>query len=524
VIALLLVASVVAAAEPCEGTCETDVACALVQARCLLDHDALDEALKVLKGVRGSATPGSQAGAVARLLSLAYDRAGNGTWARRILAEQVAADPSDRETRSWAAWRALQDGDVAGAKATLAIPPSNDALGQRFRLLDAALAELEGRNAEAEAAVLAVKPPLLPGDDELQTAVRSRVLGDAGEPFSVRIEAGLGYSTNPVQSAPQDIGGGTPVDVGSPVANLDTVLRWEPFTSLHLRPVGEVRVKGLFPTAAASRPSAWLDLGGRAGAEIGRRTSARGRLYYSFELLGVNSGDEWTPGATEMADSGTFTGQRWYMEAHRGEIEVDVSPRVQVFGGAGRRVFRDEARTRNEIDGGAALVLPVGSWNLTGVLSGRGQDAQMPEWNLLGGSALLRVATPLPGSGLLLTRGLALLDRYEVKNPDGRKDVTMGLQVAPWTRSFAGVRFGVSWTFTDRMSTAEEWSYEDHRFLVEIRWQEGWGHRTPPEAPVGEGYVPLPYGPSGSSDTGLDRVQDLLHQEDSARRGSSCVD
>ncbi|MBN1336704.1 MAG: hypothetical protein JXB39_12170 [Deltaproteobacteria bacterium] len=506
----------------CGGPCGEDVACALSTGRCLVEREAWTQALEVLKAARASVTA-AEAGTLARLLSLAYAGAGNDTWARRVLADQVRADPTDAETRTWAAWRALDEGDLTGARAWLGTREVPGPLGEREALLRATLADLEGHPDEARERLLRPTAPLLPGDEVLKMELRRRVLGDTGNPYSARIQGSAGYTSNAVQSAPQDLGSGAAENTGSPVASLDGVLRYEPWSSPGLRPVAEARVKGLLPVSGPTRSSAWLDLGGRAGVEAGPRTATRGRLLYSLELLGVNSGDAYSGGTLLEDDS--WSGQRWYMEAHRAEIEADLGERVQVFGGAGRRLYRDTPRTRTEGDVGAALVLPLGGgWNLTGVLSGRLQDARLPEWDLVGGSALLRVAAPLPRSGLVLARALVLADRFDLDTPAGRRDWTWGLQVAPWTRPLGGVRWGLSWTWTDRTSTDEAWSYTDHRVLVEARWQPSWGHEPAPLAPVGPDYLPLPYGIGSAADSGLDRVQDLLRQEDSARRGSSCVD
>lgn len=476
-------------------------------------------------GVAPLSPGGVDDGATARAKAAAYVEAGNPTWARRVLAERVVADPSDLETRSWAAWYALSEGDLLAARILLAVPAPDGPLGERIRLLQAVLAEAEGRAVEAREALAGRSGPLLPGDEILRREVRRRVLGDAGEPFSARVQGGGGYSTNPVQSAPQDAGATPLAATGSPVFTLDTVVRWEPWASPRFRPTAEARVKGLLPSAALARSSAWLDLAGRGGVEAGTPTGSRGRVLYSYELLGVNSGDAYASTAAAPGEDGAWPGRRWYMEAHRGEVEADLGAQVQVFGGAGRRVYREMARTRTEVDGGAAVVLPlVGGWNVTAVASGRYQDARATDWDLWGGSALLRVAAPFPGGGLAQVRGMALYDRYDPALPEGRRDVTWGLQVAPWSRPVGGVRVGVSWTLTDRVSSFTDWSYVDHRFLLEARWQPAWGRAAGRAAPVGAGYLPLPYGLDREGDTGLDRVQDLIRQEDSARRGSSCAD
>lgn len=524
------------AAPPCGGPCGDDVACGLEQGRCLVERGDWPGALEVLKGYRSVPLSPPQASLAARLLSSAYQGAGNQVWARRVLVDQVVADPSDLDTRTWAAWVAMQQGDVLQARQLLSIPvPDQGPLAQRLRLLQAALAAAEGRPDVAGTVLEGPAAALAPGDEILRQEVRRRVSGDPREPFSARIQGSGGYSSNPVQSAPQDLGT-VGQEAGSPVVLLDGVLRYEPAAHTWIRPTAEARVKGLLPFTEATRSSAWLDLAGRGGMEVGRLPSglhtpkeggmgdSRVRLLYSYELLGVNSGDAYHSTAP-APQVGGWPGQRWYMEAHRGELEADLGSRFQVFGGAGRRIYREMGRTRTEGDGGLALAVPFAEgWNFTGILSGRLQDARSSDWDLWGGTALMRVAAPLPGANLLLVRGMVLGDRYDASNPEGRRDLTGSLQVAPWTRSIHGVRYGASWTWTDRQSSVSDWSYTDHRVLLEARWQPSWGSRKAPLAPVPSDFLPLPYGLERASDGGLDRVQDLLRQEDSARRGSSCAD
>jgi len=359
-------------------------------------------------------------------------------------------------------------------------------------------------------------PTLYPEDLVLQRSLRSQVLGDPGYPWSARLWLTAGYSSNATETSPQSEGGEG--SKGSAIIALDVVVRHEPWTSRWARPHTEARFKTQVPTSASN--FAYADIAVRAGAELGGTEGVRARLLYSFELLGDNTGDAYT------------TAPRLFMEAHRGEVEVDLLPEVQLFGGGGRRLYRRLDRTRSELDGGVALVKGwPGGWNLTGIVAGRWQWARHPDWNVVGGTALVRTAFPLPAGAMFKARVMVLRDVY----PDhalSRGDWTFRSQAGPWSPSLGGWRLGLTygvnnrWTSGDWGPSADPYSYTrpDHRVLIEVRRQDAWDGGSAWVAEVPNHQLPPPYELTAEVDTGLDRVQDLLRQEDSARRGSSCVD
>jgi hypothetical protein len=517
-LALLLLAAMAQASE-CGEPCGPDAECARERATCLIEAGEHRQALRTLEAAH-EAHP--EQGDLVHRMAAAYLADGNTMWATRRLLERVEEHPEDLETRTWAAWVLIEDGDLTRASLVLPEPfdPSAGPLQARATLMRAALHHFRGEPEAAEDLLGEVRrdaTALYPEDLSLQRLLGAQVLGDPGDPWSGRVWLTAGYTTNATETSPQSVGGEG--SEGSVVTVLDAVVRHEPWVSRWARPRTEARFKTQIPWAAL--PFAYAAITARAGAELGSPDGVRARLLYSFELLGDNTGDTYTDAS-----------QRLFMEAHRGEVEVDLLPEVQLFGGGGRRVFRRMDRTRSELDGGVALVKGWSSgWNLTGILAGRWQRARHPDWSLVGGTALVRAAAPLQAGAMFKARVMVLRDAY----PDhalSRRDWTFRSQAGPWSPSLKGWRVGLTYGFNNRWSagdwaaSADPYSYSrpDHRVLVEVRRQGTWRTGAARTVGVPEHHVPPPYGGTEAADTGLDRVQDLLRQEDSARRGSSCVD
>ena len=482
--------------------------------------------------VKGASKEAPDDGSLALLLAWSYLQAGNDLWATRTLLARVDADPDDAQARAWASWLLIQDGDIARARPLLEqAPGAMDLLDvTRFGLIRVALLELEGQADQAGELLSTMRDAnrVYPEDRALFDALRLEVLGDRGQPIDVRVQASSGVASNVIESAPQDVGsGGAGVrEPRAPIAGLDVVLRYEPWSSPRFRPMGELRSKGFTPFSSDAAAFGYFTSGVRAGVELGPSSGTRARLLYGAEIMGLR-GD----GDPDDLDAGMEPVEGGLvMEAHRGDLELDLGPGVQLFAGGGRRIYRELRRTRTELDAGGAWVLPFGSgWNLTTVATGRAHFARHPGWDAWGLTGLMRLRAPLPGGHMLKLRGMVLWDswpRFGQWEPtvDTRGDLAARLQLGPWTRDLHGWRVGLTYNLAVRASSLDAYDYTDHRALVELRWQRSWNPGSPRPADLSETHLPLPYDLDQGGDQGLDRVQDLLRQEDSARRGSSCVD
>jgi len=462
------------------------------------------------------ATPARADGETHRERAITYLEDGNRLWAVKTLLEALDENPHDLETRTWAVWLLLGDGDLQRARHLLdtAVVPADGPLAGRVQLLDAALAQVTDDAATAVAIIEEIGDrdrELFAEDLHLYDDLREDLTGNRGHPLGGRVILGGGYTSNAIQSAPQDAGAGLE-GADSALLAADGVLRVEPWASPHARPLAEARVKTLAPLGQVARDLGYVDLGGRAGGEFGASDGFRLRLLYSYEALALR-------------DAG------WAMVAHRGELEADVLDGLQVFVGTGRRVYTHLPRTRTEVDGGVAAMLPLGrGWNLTGVIAGRVQQARNEAFHDRGLTGLVRIRVPLPHGAMIKARVLGSVDVF----PDSeayyglvRRDAMIRVEAGPWTPPVEGWRIGAVYGLTHRNSSVDNatdaFSYTDHRILLQFRWEGTLDPRRPRRARPGPGHQALPYG-LAVDDSGLERVQDLLRQEDGARRGSQCVD
>ncbi|MFH1086081.1 MAG: hypothetical protein V1772_10000, partial [Chloroflexota bacterium] len=163
--------------------------------------------------------------------------------------------------------------------------------------------------------------------------------------------------------------------------------------------------------------------------------------------------------------------------------------------------------------------------------------AAHPAYNLLGGT-LIGSAALQPHRWLQTKARLVLsvdgftdsegyfLDTNNQALADRRLDLMIKGGFELWTAAWSGLRAGLSYEVAHRQSSVDAYTYTDHRVLVRCRWQlhlDPWAPRT---AAPPRGHVPLPHGlgAQGGAPADDERIQDLLRQEDAARRGSTCVD
>ena len=503
--------------------CRDDPDCALELAA---EHLARGEPRAAIGLLKPLVAAGDVDGRLDRALASAYLAEGNDAWALRTLLARLELASEDLETRTWAAWLLASGGDVEGAGALLEAGeplPEHGPLARRAALLRAALLDLGGDPAAALAGLrTAERLPgrLLPEDRPLVRHLRRSLRGDARDPLSMRLLLSAGLTSNAARSSPADPASeAVGTTASAPLAAMDLLVRAEPWVSDAARPHGELRVRLFGPLAPTTLDHAWGAVAGRVGVEFGG-AGPRLRVSYDGELLALHGGDAYRE-----------PGPRWFTEAHRADVEFVPLPAVQLFAGAGRRIFRERPRTRTEVDGGIALQPPLPpGWALAVLVAGRWHDARSAAWDGGGATLLGRLAAPLPGGGFLRAKLLAGVDGWPASaawyHADGpRVDVIGRAQIGPWSPPLrGGLRLGFHYELAARYSTVGLQSYVDHRLLGELRWELGWDPTLGRPAETSEPRWPLPWGLAGAEGGGLDRVHDLLRQEDSARRGSSCVD
>lgn len=499
-----------AQAAPCAPACGT-AECEVEAARCLLDRGEAEPAKRRLKEIAGRQPDRLE---VQLLLARAYWDLSNLPWARRVLLGASAARPASCVVRSWLVWLQVKSAELDAAQALLDEPgcPDTDPMRARWELLESALARLRAQPDRASAALGRAerRRVLLEEDRALLDDLRSRLRPGVPAPLRLRLELGAGYTSNGLMSSPADLVSAARA-TGSPALLVDAQLRFEPPWSLRrVRPLLELGVRGLALTAGSVSDYSYYGFSLRPGLAIGRL-----RLLYGGQLLLLAGGDEHQP-----------EGPRWFYETHRGELEWEPTSWLTLFGGAGRSIFRELARTRAELDGGAAFSLSLGRARLLLGASLRGHVAQSAAYDLFGGMALGSLGLPL---GPLSAR-LRLILSFDIYprsagyfTDENRRDLLTKAAAEIWSPAWRGLRGGLTYEVSHRASSVATYEYVDHRGLARLSFSLELDPWAPRRAATPRDHVALPYGLTRGQGLEEERIQDLLRQEDAARRGSSCV-
>jgi len=493
-----------------------DSACFLEQARDLLAAGDGSDAVALLK--EGVALRPDDADLVVAL-GAAYLAAGNPFWAIRTLSRRVEAAPDDCAARAWLAWAHLgQAGLDAAMEATAAAPCTGPDRG-RLALVRALVAGARGDRNEAVEAIREARaaPTLWPSDRKALTGVTRNALPDGLPELAWRLEVAAGYTSNALLGSPTDPASGSVLDGRSAIGQADFWFRFAPWLHAWVRPVVELQARGAGFLSSGVRGLSWVDLTGRLGLSAGK-TLPRLLIAWRPEWLMLAQGDRFEGGPVG------------YLTAHRAEVEIEIAPWMVVFAGGGRRTFREMARSRWEADlglgGRASLARPLTLlWAGTGRMYRSGAAA----WNLWGGSVLLAIQGRVP-RGFLAKAGLsASVDAYPDSAGYGpwggmarsRRDVLWKPGLSAWSPAWSGVRVGVQYDFSWRDSTLPAYDFQDHRVTLRLAWS-GDAEVLLPGTAAGTPAADLPWG-GGVGEEGLDRVQDLLRQDEQVQRSSSCV-
>lgn len=479
-----------------------------LEARALLASGKAQEAVDLLKADAGA--PGRER---ALLLAKGYLASGNDFWAVRSLSPLLELDERDCEVRSWLAFVALRQKDPASALEQVA--QAECRAGPRFarlRLVEALALRADGRADEARAAIDAAAAEKVGYPEDLVALDALRPVVDPGyiPPVSLRVElAGL-WTTNAFAGSPTDPLSqiGAESAGGQVLASLRLVAPRPRAARLSL----DAELRGTrFSADNAWEMSTW-QVSARPGfvLDVGLGVLAA----YRFEALQVAGGDVYSKGPI------------WFYEAHRGEFEAPLPSSLVLFGGAGWRAFREDFRTRTEVDLGLG-----GGWSpaafvhLLAAVTGRGQWAQSDAYDLYGGTLLVS-AEWKAGPVAVRTGAIGSFDVYPSSAgafgvADARSDVLLKASLGVWSPPWAGGKIGATYELSQRFSSAPAYGFTDHRVLAKVVWSGSLDPFTP-RAVVPQGHVGLDWQVEGAD--AEERVQDLLRRDEALQRGSSCVD
>jgi hypothetical protein len=420
-------------------------------------------------------------------------------------------------SRSWLAWVHIQQGMMSQAREVLDMPgcPSDQPQQARWLLLQSFMARTE-KSPEAASLIDQVSDAdqILPEDHELWKTLNRQENPGWITPVGMRLELSGGYTSNSKAGSPTDPGseGST-----SALGRMDLFTRLVLPLSAGVRPALEAGLKGHGLTADDASELSYLEMSARPGVILGKGFP-RVLVGYKADYLVLNRDLE---------------ARRRFYEGHRGEAELETES-LTIFAGFGRRWFHENGRTRWEFDGGLGGSLRfLTRVHMLMALAVRYYDAVGDAYDTAGTTGLV-VARIALGSGFYTRLGATLgVDHYlnsggelgELAHGTDEKrfDILTKLSAGLWSASYFGARFGLSYEFNWRDSTADQsddnYSYQEHRLLLKTRLVfdlNPWA----PDIVKPDGHVALDYGMGSQAGGGLDeeRIQDLLRQDEAARQ------
>ena len=494
---------------------------AIARGKALLEAGQARQAIETLKPVLATHT---QNGTLARLMAGAYLAEGNVPWALRTL-DRHAAATGDCETRSWIVWIHLDRGNLDAARAVLedgAGPAADSCLdapgpiGARWALLFAWMRHLEKRPRQALRHLDRARrsPQIFQEDARLLSFVQAVADANRIAPIRTRLDFGWGWTSNALLTSPAEADEKEPV-VASRMFFSTQEIRFVPPVSRVVRPSLAFRGRGDLHLDPEASDADLYALEGRIGAVLGYGLP-RLRVHYAVSDLLLAEGD--------VYDSGP----RWFSEAHRAQAEFEALSWLTLLAGGGRRIFREGARTRTELDAAVAPAVPLHKgFRLAAIGSGRHHDADISAYDAVGGTVLVALYATYFKDGYARLGASAAQDDYpdsmdyfavDKKRSDRRFTVFPSL----WSPSLGGIQAGLAYTYDRRDATIESLDYEAHEVRLTLAWKASFDPWRPRKL-VDENRVLLPYRlvwPTRYKE----ELDELLRQEDAARRASSCVE
>jgi hypothetical protein len=495
-----------------------DTAKAMAQGRALIDAGRARDAIALLKEA-AKRWPDDEA--VHTELAAAYVADSNDFWALNVLQSFEAKHPPACAARGWIAQIQVRQASLERAEETLDRDGCRVHAQDRARehLLRARIAHLRDKEAEARShAQEARKQSALYEEDESLVQSMDRQFFPGRLPWgSWRLDAGLGWTSNGLAGSPVDRANRFGNE-GSAVFSLDARFRavW-PETGA-VRPAGEVSFRTVQLAGETARDLSYIAPGIRPGLLLGG-DHPRLLLAYSFDAVRLAAEDRYAHAPV------------WFAEGHRVEYEIEATESLFAFGGAGRRLFREQGRSRWELDQGVAGSIALGrrARLLTGA-SARWNRAENEAYDSWGGTVIAQLQAVLPGKLEGRLNGSVAHEAFPRSRGyfagalgEERIDNLVRIKPGLWSPAYLGVRAGLDYELSRRASTADAYSYTDHRVVLHLAWAmdtDRIGVRT-----VGkEGRTPLDHGKSATSGISSDvRIRDLMRQDEAVKQGSSCL-
>lgn len=510
-------------------TC-TGAACVAEAGRALLDAGRAADAVAYL---RPQLDRFPEAGSLQRLLGAAQLAAGDPLWAIDTFARRLEEAPDDCEARAWLAWSWLQ---FAAVEETLALLEDEtcggtDPWAARFALVRAYALRAAGDDEAARAAVAEAhrRDEAFASDRAALVALERILRPDRFPELRWRIDLLAGFSTNPLLGAPGDPRLAAE-DTRSGVIGVESFLGFAPDFHFPLRPLLELQPKVEYFLGRPTADQSYLDLSGRVGLVLDWEMP-RFLLAYRPGYLMLFDDDRYGSGPTSSTDP-YWVEPLWYYAAHRVEVEAEIRPWLLAFAGAGRREFYELGRSRTEVDGGFGGSAPLSErLTLLWTLTARGQWAVDPAYDVGGVSGGVNVAVRLPDGWSARFGVTVAADWYPDSagaeafggGDEARTDLLARAGIAVWSARFWGLRAGLSCDHSSRASTLPEFDFQDFRLLFKLTWA-GDGALTGPAASRTQATADIPWD-AGTEDSGLvERVQDLLRQEEQVFRSCGCAE
>ncbi len=488
---------------------------AVIYAQWLLDHERSKEALVSLKE-QTTVHPHSRS--LQLLLGIAYLRNQNPFWGIRVLAGLVESDANDCEARVWLAWSQLQTATPDDAEASLghASCEGPGPMAARAAIMRTYLyhTRAQDNRARTELGRARAAERAFDSDREALTALSEKIAPERIPELAWQLDVRQGYTTNALLGSPIDPAAMN-VSTASSFLQTNTWVRFAPDLRLGIRPSLEVQARVFQLFDKNVKDQSYINPTGRVGVYLSE-TIPRVLIGYRPDYLRLNAGDTYDK-----------NGPLWYVGGHRAEVEVEATPSVLAFVGAGKRDFRNIARNRTELDGGLGGQSQLApGLALLWAVSGRKHWTSANVYNLIGTTALGNLQYTF-GPGWQTRLGLTLAadwypdSRNYFDGPE-REDKFVKGSCALFSPTFMGLRTGFSYDYSHRDSSAKSYVFDDHRVTMIIAWS-GRTDLSGPSRTSSRPLADVPWGLGSGQGLAQERIQELLRQdEQTLQRSCGC--